>query len=502
MLEFFLNNTFLLSVVAFGIILIPAIIIHEIGHFIAAKMVGINVLEFGIGFPPRIRRLFIWGETEFTLNWLPLGGFVRPLGEDMIGPVVEDEEDYPEGDYPEDKQKRVAYMTEREELMSRGVPEDKLLSVNEAKPLPRIFFMAAGAMANVLSAIVFFIIAALLGIPINVGARVQLANIPDNSVFKQNNVSQWDAIELFNGEYFSSEAEFMSHWMDSYGKTVTLTMRHPDDFADKELAGTRYTISVVPQVKKVAPYVLITGIVADSPAQAAGLKALDRIVAINGSPLPMDNPSQTVVDAITESLGSSLTMTILRGNKTFDVQVVPRENPKPNEGHVGISIVSQWQSNDGVSFQQANAQIEFIPQSVDKSVAYGFGRTYDTLKMMAQIPAQIINGVISPEQARPVSIIGISQLGGQFLQRSIATGVPYYVLEFIALISIFLGISNILPLFPLPVDGTRIVFVIIEMVRGKPVPLRIENMVYRVGLAILLILSVVIILLDIFFPLI
>jgi regulator of sigma E protease len=59
-----------------------------------------------------------------------------------------------------------------------------------------------------------------------------------------------------------------------------------------------------------------------------------------------------------------------------------------------------------------------------------------------------------------------------------------------------------LPLFPLPVDGTRIVFVIIEMLRGKPVPLHIENMVYRVGLAILLVLSIAIILLDIFFPLI
>jgi regulator of sigma E protease len=155
-----------------------------------------------------------------------------------------------------------------------------------------------------------------------------------------------------------------------------------------------------------------------------------------------------------------------------------------------------------VTFNNAAGQMEFIPQSVGDSIAYGFGKTGDTFKLMAQIPAQIISGVISPEQARPVSIIGISQLGGQFLQRSLIAGAPYYVLEFVALISIFLGVSNILPLFPLPVDGTRIVFVIIEMVRGKPVPLHIENMVYRVGLAILLVLSIAIILLDIFFPLI
>lgn len=79
----------LYAVVAFGLVLIPAIIIHELGHFFAARAVGINVLEFGIGFPPKIVRLFRWGETDFTLNWIPLGGFVRPLGEDMIGPVDE-----------------------------------------------------------------------------------------------------------------------------------------------------------------------------------------------------------------------------------------------------------------------------------------------------------------------------------------------------------------------------------------------------------------------------
>ncbi|MBL8155526.1 MAG: site-2 protease family protein, partial [Anaerolineae bacterium] len=80
----------LLAVVAFFVVLIPLILVHELGHFLAAKMVGITILEFGIGFPPRIRKLFTWRETEFTLNAIPLGGFVRPLGEDMIRPVDEE----------------------------------------------------------------------------------------------------------------------------------------------------------------------------------------------------------------------------------------------------------------------------------------------------------------------------------------------------------------------------------------------------------------------------
>ncbi|MGI8926858.1 MAG: M50 family metallopeptidase [Tepidiformaceae bacterium] len=68
---------------AFLLLLIPLVLIHELGHFIAAKAFGIKVLEFGIGFPPRIKGLS-WkkGETEYTLNWLPIGGFVRLLGEE------------------------------------------------------------------------------------------------------------------------------------------------------------------------------------------------------------------------------------------------------------------------------------------------------------------------------------------------------------------------------------------------------------------------------------
>jgi regulator of sigma E protease len=68
------------------LLLLPLVIIHELGHFISAKAFGIKVLEFGVGFPPRIKRL-AWrrGETEYTINWLPIGGFVRLLGEEDPG---------------------------------------------------------------------------------------------------------------------------------------------------------------------------------------------------------------------------------------------------------------------------------------------------------------------------------------------------------------------------------------------------------------------------------
>ncbi len=90
MLDFLLTNDALSAIVAFVLVLIPAVLIHELGHFLVAKSVGITILEFGIGMPPRALKLFTRGGTDYTLNWLPLGGFVRPLGEDMVRQMGEE----------------------------------------------------------------------------------------------------------------------------------------------------------------------------------------------------------------------------------------------------------------------------------------------------------------------------------------------------------------------------------------------------------------------------
>ncbi len=74
-------NISILSAVIFVAVFAGVIITHEFGHFIVARLLKVEVEEFGIGFPPRITTLFHWKGTEFTLNWLPLGGFVRPKGE-------------------------------------------------------------------------------------------------------------------------------------------------------------------------------------------------------------------------------------------------------------------------------------------------------------------------------------------------------------------------------------------------------------------------------------
>ncbi|MEO0595769.1 MAG: RIP metalloprotease RseP [Chloroflexota bacterium] len=500
MLDLLLGSSFLSSIVAFAIILIPAIIIHELGHFVAAKMVGINVLEFGIGFPPRMIRLFTWGETEFTLNWLPIGGFVRPLGEDMIGPVVEtddydDDMLYDDDEMDELKPKNNFMISEREELMARGVPEDKLQSVNDTKPWPRIWFMTAGAVFNFVSAFLFFILAALLGLETEMGARIELLDVPAGSVFDHPDIYQNDAIDRINGEYYPDPQTLIT--VLSAGEPDELTLTHPRNFEEIEgAAGEQYTVTLTPSLESFRPSVGVTAVMQGSPAEEAGLQAGDFIIGLQGRSLDVGDPGGDVVAVAREFAGQEISLDIQRGDETFTVILVPRADE--NRPAIGIGIASLWETNDGSVLQQVRNQTEFIPQSFGDSVVYATRQTTNLMTQLVMLPVQLITGEISGEEARPVSIVGISQIGGAWLQDSVQRNAPSIILNFIAVISIALGVTNLLPLPPL--DGGRILFVLIEIVRGKPVSPEIENTVYRIGIALLLILGVIVIIFDIVNP--
>lgn len=479
-----LESDFLSAVIAFAVVLIPAIIIHELGHFFAAKLVGINVLEFGIGFPPRAIRLFMWGETEFTLNWLPIGGFVRPLGEDMIGPVVE-----------EDKAKHddEEYISEREELLARGVPESKMLSVNEAKPLPRIFFMVAGALANFVSALFILVIVALIGIPMVVGARVQLSNIPAGSILDLEGVSEGDAVELINGQNFSTPFDLIQTLSNADTEQVILTMRNIEE-------NSLYDVTISGDLTdSFFSSVVIDAVVEGSPADEAGLQPGDQIIGVNGRDLdPTVDPSDQIVAISNEFAGQALDLEILRDSETLTITLTPRSNASPSQGKIGIGIRSLYRLADNTEFYRASDLEDLVPQPLGVAIEYGFATTLGTIQAIMEIPGQIISGAISPEEARPVSVVGVSQIGGQLLQQSFEQGTPVIILNFGALMSIFLGFTNLLPLPPM--DGGRILFVLIEMVRGRPVSPRIEILVYKIGIAFLLSLGLIIIVYDIFNP--
>ncbi|MBN2471791.1 MAG: RIP metalloprotease RseP [Anaerolineae bacterium] len=450
-------NEFLLSLASFAIMLVPTILLHELGHFVAGKLVGITILEFGLGFPPRLVKLFEHRGTEYTLNMLPLGGFVRPLGEDFVRPVGEEEAS---GDWAEARR--------------RGITNPK--SVNQAGPWQRIFFMAAGAGTNFLTAVVVFIIMALIGLPVVRGATVAIQSVETGSTAANAGLETGDVIVRVDDDYIDSSAALTQYLQMREGREVTLTVERGEE--------TFETAMLVDGMTGAAPVenVLVLGVVTDSPAGEAGLMPGDIILAGDGERFTSLAALQDFTNA---RKGQEVALLVERDGEQFTLSLTPRTDPPANEGPIGISISTlQTSAALGVTLADYDAIIDYQPAPLGEAVQYGINRTTETLSLIVQAPIEIIRGNIAPEQARPVSIVGISQIGGQRLEESVEFQSALPILDFAAVISLALGLTNLLPIPGL--DGGRIVFVVIELLRGKPISPEREGMVHMIGLLLLL----------------
>lgn len=506
MLDFLIGNDFLSSIVAFGLVLIPAIIIHELGHFLAAKAVGITILEFGIGYPPRIAKLFNWGETEFTLNWIPLGGFVRPLGEDMIRPLSEEETraerekllNQLDGQQEANPQP----VSEREELASRGVKNVK--AVNDVKPWPRILFMVAGALANIFGAFVIFVVIGLIGVEQPAGARVFLQTVEPDSWLAEAGFLAGDFIETLNGEKFDSSREFFTKLNALAGQEAEITLQR---FTVEDRPSEELTIHTLVDEDGVAPLananamVIVSSIQANSPADAAGVELEDAIIGIGDIDLrPTVNPFTELQRVNRANEGKAISLRVLRAGEIVELQVTPRVNPGAGMGHLGAGVQTEFVSDEGGAiYGEGPIQVDYLPLPFGEAVTYGLTQIRDIISLIFELPARILRGEAQPEEGRVVSIVGITQLGSEFLQQSIEEDRPIVILNYIALISIALGITNLLPIPPL--DGGRILFVLVEIVRGRPMSPQHEGTILLIGIAFLLSIGVYFIINDILNPL-
>jgi regulator of sigma E protease len=473
MLDFLLNNDVIAAIVAFILVLIPAVIVHELGHFVAAKSVGITILEFGIGMPPRMLKLGTWRGTEITLNWLPLGGFVRPLGEDIVRQMGDE-----------------AVEADRDQATARGI--QKTMSVNEAPPLARIWFMSAGAIFNFVMAVVLFTIIALIGLPEVVGGRATLFYVAPDSAASEAGLREGDVIETIDGAFFA-DTEALAQQLNTLEQDeVELTIRRENEPESLTI------VMAVPELSQEAStHPLIAGVASNSPAEQAGIEAGDLVIAFNEQPIASYEQLQAQTR---ENLGSEVSLTLQRGSEQVTVVLTPRQSPPAGEGAMGIQIRSGGVANDfGIVFFEDLPQVQLIPQSFGAAVAYGFDRLGQTINQILSLPAQLLSGTADPASLRLTSPLGISQVGALFLQNSIENDQPTIILEYMALISFALGLTNLLPIPAL--DGGRILFVIVEIIRGKPIAPEREGMVHLVGLVVLLSLMVFVLINDIQNPL-
>lgn len=453
---------------AFFVVLIPLVIIHELGHFFAAKSVRITVLEFGIGFPPRIAKLFTIGDTEYTLNWIPLGGFVRPYGEDFVRPKSEEE-----------------MQEDLKEIEGRHIENPK--SVFEAGPWERIWFMFAGPLANFIAAIFFFMLIGLTGIPKTIG-EVSLAEVFPGSPAAAAGLQDGDVVTHVDGVVVESVDEFADATEDK--DTLNLTIKRGDETFDAVVTPSPFEGGGVEE------RVLVIEYLTDSPAGRAGVQLDDLIIALEGQPIKN-------VDDLREKTqareGLETDYTILRGNESFVLTMTPVDID--GTARIGVTITGA-PLDENIGAITANRSVEVKPEPADnvwEAFKYGLTSFQTTIETMFEVPSMLARGELSWAEARPVSIVGISQFGGEVIKYSQDEGVWYPILSLIGLISIALAVTNLLPIPGL--DGGRILFVIIELLRGKPMEPEREGFVHMIGILFLLSLMVIVVFWDIIDPL-
>lgn len=225
---------------------------------------------------------------------------------------------------------------------------------------------------------------------------------------------------------------------------------------------------------------------ADSPAKLAGFQAGDIIQKVNQQEI---NSFQDVSTIIGANAGKEVEFVLKRDNQLVTTMAVPRVNPPEGQGRMGIVM-------------QANPVYERA--TVIQSLGLGIAEVGYLAAELVMAPVRIIEGVIAPEQARVVSIVGIFQMYQQVsnIEEESAVAnpeVPHMaVMQFLGVISVALGLTNLLPLPAL--DGGRILFLVPEVFFKRRVPHRLENTVHAIGLSILLLLMVLLVVNDLVNP--
>ena len=436
--------TIINSVVPFVGIIIVLVIVHELGHFITAKLAGVGVPEFGIGYPPRLWAKKI-GETEYSINALPLGGFVRMVGEED----------------PSDPRA----------LASRPRPQ-------------RLAVLSAGSFMNFLFAIVLF--TAGLMIPREVAAgRAVVQEVMPNSPAKEAGLQQGDIIWKINNREVRNVSQTGNAIRLHLGETVTMLVKRQNEFLDVRVRARWVAPDVVHVVEPgedVESVAKQLGLSTESVREAAGIKSTlepGQELTIGAGPdaITFTPEEGDTVASVAQRLGVSSEAVRVAAGLPHPDKLEPGQELHFAQGPTGIVIAPQYPYTETQSY------------SLFKAVPLGVRSTLDSLTLARNEIISWVKGGGNPEVSGP---IGIAQATGEVVEEA---GWKILV-DFAALLSVNLAVINILPLPFL--DGGRIVFVLLEVLRGgRRVAPRKEALVHLVGLAALLTFVVIISYFDI-----
>ncbi|MBN1178277.1 MAG: site-2 protease family protein [Anaerolineae bacterium] len=423
-------------------ILGPIILIHELGHFWAAKRSGVRVEEFGIGYPPRMITL-AGQEGSLVINDIPMvipGRLRLPLGlarGQRVEALVKAEQPGP-------------YRIQRLAFAPDHLPEDAFPSYEDTEK-GRIY---RGTLTSYEPSTQY----TLNWIPFGGFTRMTGEEDPSDPRSLSAQSKRARLLVLAAGSLANLLAAFLL-------LTAGYVFGHPERF-----------------------YVRVSEVIPGSAAEAAGILPEDVITEINGAPAESETPfdaQERLRSAISASAGQPLTLTILRDGTPLAIVAVP-SRAEDGYGFLGIGMLD-IEAPGGPTFY-----------SIPRAAASALGDMGDVILSVAQLPRLLIQGDVAPQDVQPTSVVGINEIVTISLQESLRNNRPWYALNTAAMVSLALGLTNLLPLPAL--DGGRIVFVLIEAIRGRRIRPEVEASIHFAGMVILLALLAVVMVRDIVNP--
>ncbi|SLJ85179.1 RIP metalloprotease RseP [Psychrobacter sp. DAB_AL43B] len=447
--------TFLLTLLAAIFVLGPLIALHEWGHYIVARLCGVKVLTYSIGFGPK---LFGWTSKksgiDYRISALPLGGYVKMLDE-------------------------------REGEVAK---EEQHLAFNRQHPLKKIAIVAAGPIMNFVIAIVLFWVlfmtpseqlATKIGqvLPDTPAAIAQLPVGDKIIAIDGHEVQTWEGINYrlagrmgeTDNVSVTLQSEVKANGLNASTDSTKTYQAPVKEFMQGAAQGkdALSSFGMIPWQPQIEP--IVGDLTPDGAASRQGLKVGDRITAINGEAIK-DWISATRI--IRDSPETLLNFTVLRDGKSVQLQIMPqgkKDNLGNDYGQIGAMV----------------AQSEIvIPDAYKTTVVYGPGeslvKSFEKTEQLAVMTVSSMGKMLS-------GMIGLENLSGPITIAKVAKqsfDISWQmVLSTAALISLSLAVLNLLPI-PI-LDGGHIVYYLIELIRGKPLSEGVQMVGLNIGLLLL-----------------
>lgn len=431
------------TILWFLVALAVLVTVHEFGHFYVARRCGVKVLRFSIGFGKILLRWRDRQGTEFAIAAIPLGGYVKMLDER-------------EGDVPEDQLHQ---------------------AFNRKNVWQRIAVVAAGPIANFILAILLFWVLMLPGVT---GAIPIVGAVEPNSIAEQAGLEPGQEIIAVDGEPTPTWQALHQQLLRRLGESgsMSFTVSYPDSSLqymsqarlDDWLRGVEEPNPVAGlglRLKVPEDQVIIGQVESGSPADRAGLEIGDRVLAADGQTMASWSDW---VDYVRARPGQEMELSLEREGQRRQVTITPAEVEESGErfGRVGVGLQPQpWP-------EEMLREYKYGP--VEAFVA-GVHRTWETSGFVLLSVKKLLVGEISTKNlSGPITIAKVAGSSAE-------SGWKSFV-GFVALLSIFLGVFNLLPIPVL--DGGHLLYYAIEVLKGSPVSDRVQQMGFKLGLFVVL----------------